>query len=127
MTMWIDGSSRTRAASVVIGSWARSRPSRRRVTSTSAIAPSRSRQPARSSRVARCASRSLTTPAPTVPRPSSPIRTSFMPRAGSAGDVLEAAQGLADPLLVLDQREPHVALAVLAEADAGGHGDLGLL
>src|SRR5439155_21723 len=29
-----------------------------------------------------------------------------------------AAEGLFDPLLVLDEREPHVALAVLAEPDA---------
>src|SRR5206468_3143652 len=44
------------------------------------------------------------------------------PRRGrngrSAGEVLEPAERLLDPLLVLDQREPYEALAVLAEPDA---------
>ena len=37
------------------------------------------------------------------------------------------ADGLADALLVLDEREAHEALAAGAEADAGRHRDLGLL
>src|SRR5207249_3785707 len=77
--------------------------------------------------------RSLATPAPTVPRPSRPMRTSFTVEgtarapARSGLELLEAAQRLPDPLLVLDQREAHVPFAVLAEADAGRDGDLGLL
>src|SRR5262245_18155089 len=43
------------------------------------------------------------------------------------GERLEAAEGLLDALLVLDEGEPHEALAVLAEADAGRHGDLALV
>ena len=39
----------------------------------------------------------------------------------------DVAGGLADALLVLDQRDAHEALAVLAEADAGRDRDLGLL
>ena len=38
-----------------------------------------------------------------------------------------AARRLADALLVLDQRKAHVVVAVLAEADAGRDGDVGLL
>ena len=38
----------------------------------------------------------------------------------------DAADGLADSVLVLDQREPHEALAAGTEADAGRHRDLGL-
>src|SRR3989441_855952 len=78
----------------------------------------------RASSIARRASRILATPAPTVPRPSNPILTSVMSvvppgRNGrSAGELLEPAERLFDPLLVLDEREPHVALAVLAEPDA---------
>ena len=39
----------------------------------------------------------------------------------------DVARGLADALLVLDQRDAHMALAVLAEADAGRHRDARLL
>src|SRR5438093_416812 len=66
-------------------------------------------------------------------RPSKPMRTSLarltirLSPVRSAAQLLEPAQRLADPLLVLDEREPHVALAVLAEADARRHGHLGLL
>src|SRR5437867_2176871 len=45
----------------------------------------------------------------------------------SAAQLLEPAQRLADPLLVLDEREPHVAFAVFAEADARRYRHLGLL
>src|SRR5439155_1338378 len=77
-TMWIEGSASTRPASGVIGSFARSSPSRGRVRSVSATAARVSRHPARSSSIARRDSRILTTPAPTVPRPSNPILTSFI-------------------------------------------------
>src|SRR2546422_6946382 len=124
MMTWTEGSASTRAASGVIGSFLMSRPSRGRVRSTSATAARVSRHPARSSSIARRDSRILATPAPTVPRPSNPILTSVMSvgppgRNGrSAGELLEPAERLFDPLLVLDEREPHVALAVLAEPDA---------
>ena len=42
--------------------------------------------------------------------------------AGVPQEALDVAQRLADALLVLDQGEAHVALAVLAEAHAGRHG-----
>jgi len=38
-----------------------------------------------------------------------------------------AARGLADALLVLDQRQTHIFVAVLAKADARRHGDIRLL
>src|SRR5207247_7603656 len=102
----------------------RSRPSRRVSVSRSAIAASSSRQPARSSRVSRWLSRSLTTPPPTVPSPSRPRRTDC---TASAVEDLEAAERLTDPLLVLDEGEANVAFAVLAEADPRRHRDLRLL
>src|SRR5438477_6174087 len=129
-TIWIVGSSSTRAASPTIGSVPRSRPSRGRVRSASAMAARLSRAPARSSSIWWRVWRIFTTPAPTVPSPSRPMRTSFTPlTAGrvSAAQVPEAAQRLPDTLLVFHQREAHVALAVLAEADAGRHRHLGLL
>ena len=45
-------------------------------------------------------------------------------RARKAADV---AHRLPQPMPVLDQRQADIALAILAEADAGSHGDLGLL
>ena len=39
----------------------------------------------------------------------------------------QVAGGLADALLVLDQRDPHEAFAVFAKANAGRNRDLGLL
>ena len=39
----------------------------------------------------------------------------------------DVAGGLADALLVLDQRDAHIALAVLAEGNARRHRDLRLL
>src|SRR3989441_13363219 len=124
MSTWLSAS--TRPASVVIGRRATSGPSRGRVTSMSATAARRSRQPPRSSSIARSDSSSFTTPAPTVPRPSNPMRTSFTP-VRSAPETLQAAQRLTDALLVFHQREPHGAFTVLAEADAGRDGDLRLL
>src|SRR6185436_15909271 len=41
--------------------------------------------------------------------------------------VADAARRLAQPVLVLDQRDAHVVVAVVAEADAGRDRDLGLL
>src|SRR5262245_19151607 len=131
MTICTDGSSRTRAASFTRGSRVRSRPSRGRRVSASATTCRRSRQPARSSISAPCVSRTLTTPLPTVPRPRRPILISFMagpdarlaaPSAGGEG--LEAAEGLPDALLVLDEGEADEALAGLAETDARRHRDL---
>src|SRR2546427_2188363 len=125
-TMSTLRSPRTRLASVVIGRRATSRPSRGRVTSRSAMAASSRRQPARSSSIARSDSSSFTTPAPTVPRPSNPMRTSFT-TVRSAPEPLQAAQRLTDALLVFHQGEPHVPLAVFAESDARRHRDLGFL
>src|SRR5438876_11186664 len=116
-----------------MGSVLSSRPSRARVRSVSATAASVRRAPARSSSISRRACRIFTTPAPTVPRPSRPMRTSLTPVTGgspsarSAAQVLESAQRLADSLLVLDEREADVAFAILAEADARRHGHLRLL
>src|SRR5580704_8574737 len=39
----------------------------------------------------------------------------------------QVARGLANALLVLDERDAHEPFAVLAEANAGGNRDLGLL
>src|SRR5690242_18815807 len=80
--------------------------------------------------------------APTVPRPATPTFSAggmlFESAAGSERDdvvqlfgrcVQEAADiagGLADALLVLDQRDAHEAFAALAEAGAGRDRDLGL-
>src|SRR5262245_124894 len=122
-TTWICGSSRTFWASEVNESRDRSRPSRGRMRSRSATRAKTRRQPERSSSRPRWASRSLATPAPTVPRPSRPMRTSLT----SVTEVFETAKRLADSLLVLDQREADVALAVLAEADPRRDRDLGLL
>src|SRR5215813_10644392 len=133
ITMLIDGSARTRPASPVSGRALRSRPSRGRVRSVSATAAKTRRAPARSSSIWRRIWMIFATPAPTVPRPNRPMRTSREPltmdlrRSGSAAQLLESAQCLTNPLLVLDERESHVALAVLAEADARRDGHLRLL
>src|SRR5215472_2592911 len=94
----------------------------------------RSRQPARSSISAPCVSRTLTTPLPTVPRPRRPILISFMAGAdallaapSAGGEGLEAAEGLPDALLVLDEGEADETLAVLAETDARRYRDLALV
>src|ERR1700674_3225818 len=82
---------------------------------------------------------------PTVPRPARPTfsgSTMTNPVSSAAGrerhDVVQnlvgrveeaahAAGALADALLVLDERDAHIALAVLAEADARCHRHLRLL
>src|SRR5207249_2416059 len=130
----IAGEVRTWAASPVNGRLLRSSPSRARVRSVSAMAASVSRAPARSSSIARRVWRILTTPAPTVPSPRRPMRTSLtrltggsLSAARSATQVLEPAQRLTNALLVLHERETNVTLAVLAEADARRHRDLRFL
>ena len=51
-----------------------------------------------------------------------------VPASAQLGEgALDAADGLADALLVLDQREAHEPLAAGAEAHAGRHRDLGVL
>src|SRR5207245_342189 len=134
MMICTAGSASTLAASWTRGRVFRSSPSRGRVSSASAMAWRRRRQPARSSMSAPWFWRTLTTPLPTVPRPRRPILISFMAgpkvalRARSAGaQSLETAERLSDALLVLDESEPDIALAVLAEADARGDRDLALL
>src|SRR3954454_14208239 len=74
-------------------------------------------------------------PPPTVPMPSSPTRMGCISGGGFFGaqqpvlaeHVADAARRLAQAMLVLDQRDPHVVVAVVAEAYAGGDGDLRLL
>src|SRR5438045_3899379 len=75
-------------------------------------------------------------PPPTVPMPSSPTRIGrIMEPATSrcaaqkpvlAEHVADAARRLAQAVLVLDQRDTHVIVAVVAEADARRHRDLGV-
>src|SRR5215813_13172490 len=134
MTICTPGSSSTRAASLTRGSRARSSPSRTRVVSASAMACRRRRQPARSCISVPWVSSTLTTPLPTVPRPRRPILISFMTGSGGVsaapsarGERLEAAEGLSDALLVLDEGESHETLAIFAETNAGRHGDLALV
>src|SRR5437879_3338868 len=85
---------------------------------------------------------------PTVPNPARPtLRGSAMvqsgkcPRSAAFGERQDVVQlfragfkkapdvagGLADALLVLDQRDADISFAVFAEADAGRDRDLGLL
>src|SRR6267143_1642514 len=134
MMICTAGSASTLAASLTRGRDFRSSPSRARVRSASAMAWRRRRQPARSSMSAPWLWRTLMTPLPTVPRPRRPILISFMAGAKAAlgarsagAQSLETAESLSDALLVLDESEPDIALAVLAEADARGDRDLALL
>src|SRR5882762_1422421 len=78
-------------------------------------------------------------PPPTVPIPSSPTRMGRIrrlplrvSRRGSqqavlAEHVADTARRLPQAMLVLDERDPHVVVAIVAEADAGGDRDLRLL
>src|SRR3989449_3423203 len=77
--------------------------------------------------------RTLTTPVPTVPNPIKPtaIRSFtesalFFP-AGEFERLLDAANRLSRAVLVLDETEADVLVAVLAEPDARRHRDLGLV
>src|SRR5262249_8739694 len=107
--------------------------------STSASAVSAIGVPARCAISARYARRSFTTPVPIVPNPISPTRTGRAAGTRSAGlcpvrghverrpeRLLDAADRLPGPVLVLDEGEAHVVITVLAEPDAGRHGHLGL-
>src|SRR2546425_1387197 len=140
--MMIDsaGSAMTAAASAPSRAGLTAMP-RSVVVSMSAIATTSIGRPARRAMSARCVRRTFTTPVPIVPKPSSPTWTASATAAGSdlsgarpcprglecsAERPPDAAHGLAGTVLVLDQREPHVVVAVLAEADAGRHGDLRL-
>src|SRR2546426_8697857 len=77
--------------------------------------------------------RTLTTPVPTVPNPIKPtaIRSFteaalFFP-AGEFERLLDAANRLPRAVLVLDETEADVLVAVLAKPDARRHRDLGLV
>src|SRR5262245_60314797 len=130
MTIDTAGSPKTRSTSVVSGQSASVRPARGVVMSRSATAAIRSRQPALASRPAWYCRWILRTPPPTVPMPSSPMPLPLLGspcrRAALAEDLLDASDGLPDPVLVLHEGEAHESLAVLAEADARGNGDLRL-
>src|SRR5690348_14421343 len=118
----------------------------RAVTAVTSIA-----RPQRTASAARSRSMRSMTAAPTVPSPARPTfsgatmewrpedgRAENSAALGEGDDVVqlfrpgfkepaEIAGGLADALLVLDQGDAHEPFAVLAEADAGRHRDLGLL
>src|SRR5437899_1781908 len=74
---------------------------------------------------------------PTVPMPSSPTRMGRIVEPATSGraaqetvlaeHVADAARRLAQAVLVLDQRDAHVIVAVVAKADARRHRDLRLL
>src|SRR5699024_3263184 len=80
----------------------------------------------------------LTTPAPTVPKPSTPTligSTLAFPvvvralRSGTDGAItlehaLDVAQCLARALFVFDQADAHISIAILAEADTRRYRDL---
>src|SRR5581483_5142666 len=139
MTMSSAGSSSTDLASFVRRAGFAGMP-RSVSRSRSAIATTSIGRPTRRAMSARCVRRSLRTPVPIVPKPISPTLTgpatrSFRASAGARRDVRphgaperlpDAANRLSRAVLVLDQREAHVRVAVLAEADARGHGDLRL-
>ena len=51
-----------------------------------------------------------------------------MQALGAGGhELLEIAGGLADAVLVLDQRDAHIVVAEFTKADAGGNGDIRFL
>src|SRR5213593_3985622 len=141
MTIGRSGSSMTDFASSVSRAGAAGMP-RSVVVSRSAIATTSMGRPARRAISARWARSTFTTPAPIVPKPISPTLTGaatlrgcdLSPGAGAnpgrepAGErAADATHRLAGAVLVLDEREAHVVVAVLAEADAGRDRDLGLL
>src|SRR5260221_10688110 len=147
MTTSIVGSSSTWRASGT----STPRPSltpRSRCVSMSATRTRSSPTPSFSRSIARLRCSSLTTPVPMVPKPMRPMRMAFMPtdppfrpaRRSAGGGVrptgaarvrgegfADAAERLARAVLVLDQGKAPPAIAVLAEADAGRHGHLGLV
>src|SRR5918995_6533830 len=66
---------------------------------------------------------------PLPPLPSRPGDRHHVVEAlvGGVEEAANAARGLADALLVLDEGDAHVIVAVLAETDARRHRDVGLL
>src|ERR1051326_8564181 len=124
-------------------------PRARAVIATTSIG-----RPHRATSLSRPSSRSRTTDVPTVPSPARPTFSGSAIKAcqkengrrgdarltarGERNDVVQhfragfkkapdVAGGLADALLVLDQRDAHKTLAVFAEAGAGRHRDARLL
>src|SRR2546422_2240232 len=136
MTIGMSGSSMTDLASLVSRAGAAGMP-RSVVVSRSAIATTSIGRPARRAISARWARSTFTTPAPIVPKPISPTLTGAGNLSPGAGADLgrepareraaDAAHRLARAVLVLDEREAHVVVTVLAEADARRDRDLGLL
>src|SRR5690606_10540397 len=152
MTTSMSGSETISAASAQTRAWSPT-ISRARSTSRSATRVIAMLRPARRVISSRLRASTSKVPRPIVPIPNRPTRTgpnfskilSRWPapqaRAGSsersgrprpdeavaAEGLANAPQGLPDPLLVLDQREAHMGVAVVAEADAGRNGDLGLV
>ena len=96
-------------------------------------------RPARAATISALSRSIFSTPPPTVPRPARatdrgrvmarPPRTAPVRRHCDSGlqEAADVADRLAQPVGVLHQRDAHVALAVLAEAQAGRHRDLGPL
>src|SRR5262245_39823011 len=113
------------------------RTPRSRVVSTSAIRTRRRRAPSIASIAARRRCKSFTTPVPIVPKPIRPARISGTfgsgtvgtggRRGGPAEGLPDAPHRLTGPMLVFDQREAHVLVAVLPEADARRHRHFSLL
>src|SRR5262245_5200068 len=106
-------------------------------TSLSATRLMRISRPARRWISSRLRARMFQAPPPTVPIPSSPTLIGFIARrlAGSchparleqpvlAEHLLDAAHRLAQAVLVFDQGDPDVIVAVVAEPDARRNGDL---
>src|SRR5262249_23333947 len=112
-------------------------PRSRAVTATTSI-----ERPQRALSASRCCASRRTTAPPTVPRPARPIFSgaatarSAPRRQGhdvvqlfdaALEEAADVARGLADALLVLNQRDADEAFAVLAEPHAGRDRDLRLL
>src|ERR1041385_4816823 len=103
------------------------------------------RRPQRKLSVSRCCVIWAASAAPTLPKPATPtLRGAAMTRTrrsacrrerndvvqllgGGFEEAADIARGLADALLILHQRDAHMAFAIFAEADAGRHRDLGFL
>src|SRR5690606_5857704 len=152
MTTSMSGSDTISAASLQTWAWSPT-ISRARSTSRSATRVITMLRPPRRVISSRLRVSTSKVPRPIVPIPNRPTRTgpnlskllsrwparpqgragcperSGRPRldeAVAAEGFADAPQGLPDPLLVLDQREAYMRVAIVAEADARRHGDLGL-
>src|SRR5260221_8566813 len=108
-------------------------PSRARSSVRVAIHVMRIGRPARRVISSSLRRRTSHVPRPTVPKPSRPTLSGFiagrslsLAKAVVAEHLLDAADRLARARLVLDHREAHVPVAVLAEADARRHRHLGV-